>query len=333
MNKLSDNIVMQNYKGKLRLEPSPHVRDNTTTRTLMTDVVIALVPAGIGAVYYYGLKALWLIIACVVAAALTELFWQKLSKKPVTISDMSAVVTGVLLAYNLPPDIPLWIAVVGSIFAILVIKQLFGGIGQNFMNPALSARVMMLLSWGLYMTTFRAPATAIDAVSGATPLALISQGTLPHSGAILRDLFLGNIGGCIGETSKLLLLVGGIYLIVRKVIHPRMPVAMLGSMAVMALLFGGGEGTRLYMIAAHLLSGGAMIGAFFMITDYSSSPLTIKGQWIYGIGCGVLTMIIRLWGATPEGASYAILLMNAATPLIERLTHPKTFGEERLKRT
>ncbi|MDO5707425.1 MAG: RnfABCDGE type electron transport complex subunit D [Andreesenia angusta] len=298
---------------------APHVLSSENTNKIMRDVVIAMMPALIGAVYFFGLPALKLTLISVAAAVLTEFLIQKLSKKPVTISDLSAVVTGILLAYNIPSTAPWWLPIIGSVFAIGIAKQAFGGIGQNFINPALAGRAMLLASWPVLMTTWVSPGP--DAVSTATPLAILknpSAGELPS----LMDAFLGNIGGCIGETSVILLLIGGIYLIIRKVISWKTPVAYILTVAILTFIFAGGWEPMLY----HICSGGLILGAFFMATDYPSTPITGKGKIIFGIGAGILTTVIRLKGGYPEGVSYSILLMNLAAPLIEKFTQPKVFG-------
>ncbi len=297
---------------------APHILSERNVTSVMRDVIIALIPAIIGSIYFFGFNAIKLTLIAVVAAVLTEFIIQKLTKKPVAITDLSAVITGILLAFNIPPTAPWWIAVIGSVFAIAIAKQAFGGIGQNFINPALAGRAMLLASWPVIMTTWVSPGA--DAVSTATPLALLKTGgELPP----LFDTFIGNIGGTIGETSVVLLLIGGIYLMVRGVISWRTPLTYILTVAIMTLIFGGGVTPMLY----HLCSGGLMLGAFFMATDYPTTPITPKGKIIFGIGAGILTAVIRLKGGYPEGVSYSILLMNLATPLIEKFTQPKVFGE------
>ena len=329
---------MNNIIKNLTMSASPHIRTNNSTRLVMQDVLIALLPATIGSVVFFGVNALIIIIVSILSAVLSEFVWQKATKQAVTINDLSAAVTGLLIAFNLPPTVPIYIPIVGSVFAIIIVKQLFGGIGHNFMNPALSARVMLMLSFGASFAVFAVPGTAtpsmifsgIDVVSKATPLALIRAGN-GFSALPISAMFFGNIGGSLGETSALLLLIGGIYLVIKKVISVRIPVASLVSIMVMAIVFGGSNGLfsgGLDLALAHVLSGGALLGSIFMATDYSSSPLTSKGQIIFGAGIGVLTMVIRLWGATPEGMSYAVLIMNAFAPLIDHLTIKKSFGEQ-----
>ncbi|WP_416197683.1 MAG: Ion-translocating oxidoreductase complex subunit D [Sporanaerobacter sp.] len=311
---------------------SPHIRSEETVRRIMLDVVIALLPAVIGSIYFFGFNAFKLILVSVISSVVFEALIQKVFKKPVTVDDFSAVVTGILLAFNLPASAPWWLPVVGSAFAIIVVKQFFGGLGQNFMNPALAARAMLLSSWPSLMSTYVAPGA--DAVTSATPLAIMKYGfsdagasaSVAEAGNVLpalKDMFLGNIAGAIGETSALLLLIGAAYLLIRGVISWRIPFAYIGTTVLVLLLFG----VEAEYIPYHIFAGGLILGAFYMATDYSSSPVTPWGQIIFGIGAGFLTALIRVKGGYPEGVSYSILLMNIATPLIERFTKPKVFGE------
>lgn len=307
--------------NKLTVAPSPHMKSSETTSSIMTNVVIAMVPAMIAAVLIFGMDALILIVTCVVSCVVSEFLYNKLCKRPSTIGDMSAVVTGVLLAFNLPSGLPVWMAVVGSICAIVVVKQLFGGLGQNFANPAITARVILLISFTQEMTTWAAPnfgLRAFEDVAGATPLAVVAQGTM-YKLPSYTEMFLGFRGGSLGETCILALLIGGAYLIWKKIIHPATPIAFLGTMVVMSVLLGTDP---LYQ----LMGGGAVLGAFFMATDYSSSPPTVSGKIIFGIGCGVITMIVRMFGSYPEGVSFAILLMNIINPHICNFTGSKPFG-------
>lgn len=301
----------------LVVSSSPHIRSNENIQTIMRDVVIALMPAALFGIYNFGLKALIVLILCIGSAVVCEALYQKLTKRKVTVNDFSAVITGLLLGLNLPHTVPWWIPIIGSVFAIIIVKQLFGGLGQNFMNPALASRAFLLISFAGIMTNWQ-----IDGVSTATPLALLNEATAPK----LMDLFIGNIAGSIGETSVIALLIGGIYLLLRKVISWRIPVTYIATVALMVLLFGG-KGFDLNYTFYHIFSGGLMIGAFFMATDYSSSPVSATGKIIMGIGCGVLTVLIRLFGGYPEGVSFAILIMNLFVPLIDRFTIPKAFGE------
>lgn len=311
-------------ENRLLAGSSPHIKNNENTRNIMLDVIIALTPAAIAAVYFFKLQAALLILVTVLSCVIAEYIWNRLSKKSHTIKDLSAVVTGMLLAFNLSPYVPLWVAAIGGAFAIIIAKQMFGGLGHNFINPALAARAFLMASWPVQMTTWKTPGT--DAIGSATPLALIKSGSeavgeLPK----LVDLFVGNVGGCIGETSVLALLLGAAYLLIRKVITIEIPVAFIGTVGLMTWILGGDKfftGDFLY----HILSGGLMLGAFFMATDYTTSPMTKKGRIIMGIGCGLLTSVIRLYGGYPEGVSYAILLMNLAVPLIDRFLVPKSFG-------
>jgi electron transport complex protein RnfD len=289
----------------------------------MMDVAIALLPALFSGIWFFGLRALWLTIVAVGFAVVSEIAMQKIMKRPVTVKDFSAVVTGMLIAFNVPATLPLWMVAIGAIFAIVIVKQCFGGVGHNFVNPALAARAMLLASWPVDMTSWVAPGA--DAVSTATPLGLIkgaeaANQVLPG----VWDLFVGNIGGCIGETSALALLIGGLYLIYRKVISYRIPVVYIATVGILALVFSG---FNFAYVPYHIFAGGLLLGAIFMATDYSSSPMTAKGQIIFAIGCGFLTSVIRFFGGYPEGVSYSILLMNIATPLIDRFTLPRKFGE------
>lgn len=307
-------------ENKLIASSSPHIRSDETISRIMLDVIIALMPAMLASIYFFRFNALKLILLAVASAVATEVVFQKVMKKPITINDLSAVVTGILVAFNIPSSAPWWIPVVGSAFAIGIVKQFFGGIGNNFMNPALAARAMLLASWPTIMTDWVTP--GVDAVSTATPLAILkgqAEGTLPT----LTDMLIGNIGGSLGETSAVLLIIGGVYLLYRGVINWRIPFTYIGTVAVMMLIFGGGVENATYQ----LLAGGLMLGAFFMATDYATSPVTKKGQIIFGIGAGLLTSIIRLKGGYPEGVSYSILLMNVAAPLIDKYTSPRVFGE------
>lgn len=313
----------------LIVSSSPHIRTPDTTERLMKDVQYALLPAVVAAALLFGFRALGIILVSVICAVLSELVYQRLTGQEVTISDGSAAVTGILLALVLPPTVPLWLPAVGSIFAIVMVKQLFGGLGDNFLNPALTARAMMLAAWPALMTSWITP----QGVAGATPLVAIVPKTAEAANAVvpsLANLFLGYRAGSLGETSVLALLLGGGYLIWRRVIDWRIPAAFVATVGVMAWIFGGARpfaGDPLL----HVLSGGLILGAFFMATDYVTSPVTPRGRIIFGIGCGVITMLIRLWGGYPEGVCYSILIMNVATPLIDRFTAPRIFGEVRAK--
>ncbi len=309
---------------------SPHVQSKDNVQRIMLDVIIALMPALIAGVYFQGFRAGVITLLAVISCVFFEWLWEKLLKKKSTISDLSAVVTGMLLAFNLPVTIPLWMVVIGSFFAIIIVKQFFGGIGHNFMNPALAGRAFLLASWALAMTTWVAPGTYVpvfggaDVITQATPLAAYSAGAenLPS----YMDLFLGRIGGCIGETSTLAILIGGVYLLLRRVIRLRVPVIYIATVALGSWIFAGNDGLFTGDWLYQIMAGGLMLGAFFMATDYTTTPYTPKGQCLFGLGCGILTVLIRIWGGYPEGVSYSILLMNIATPLIEKVTRPKRFG-------
>ena len=320
----------------LTVSPSPHVRSGMTTQKIMGLVLLALLPVAVCGVIFFGIRALLLMLFCILISMATEAICQKLMKKPITISDGSAALTGLLLALNLPATLPLWKAAVGCIFAIAVVKQLFGGLRCNFANPAITGRVFLLLSFAGDMTTWVKPfyyhglsignqlsssagSLDLDAVTSATPLV---TGT-----ASLSNLFLGNVGGCIGETSALALLLGGLFLIFTRVISPSTPIAYLGSLGILTFFHALATGGSLTEVPYALLSGGVMIGAFFMATDYVTSPMTHKGMIIYGVAIGFLTVVIRLFGAYPEGMSFAIFIMNAFTPLINTYCKPKRFGE------
>lgn len=303
----------------LTMSLAPHIRSSDSTRKLMLDVIIAMVPAMIGSVYFYGISALILILVSVASAVGSEILIKKLFKKEILIGDLSAVVTGILLAFNLPANAPWWVAVFGSFFAIVIVKEFFGGIGSNFMNPALAARAALVASWPAIMASYVNP----DGITSATPLALIKSGSGVDALPSLSRMFIGDIGGSLGETSALLLLIGAAYLLIRKVIDWKIPVFYIGTTAVVLLLLGVNTDLMVY----HILGGGLIIGAFFMATDYSTSPITPKGKIIFAIGCGLLTALIRVKGGMPEGVSYSILLMNIMTPIIERFTKPKVFGE------
>ena len=305
----------------LHVSSSPHVRCKDTTQNLMLDVVIAMLPAAAFGVYRFGVYALVVILATVAACVASEYIWQKLMHKPITVNDCSAVVTGMILALNMPPEIPVWIPMLGGVFAIIVVKQLYGGLGQNFMNPALAARCFLLISFAGLMNDFSSAAIGFDSLTGATPLASMRAG----SGADLSALFLGLIPGTIGEVSTMALLIGGVYMIVKKVISPKIPLTYIGTFAVFVFLFGGFD---ISYTLNQICAGGLVFGAFFMATDYVTSPITPKGQVVYGVILGLITGVFRLWGASPEGVSYAIILSNLFVPMIERFTLPKAFGKE-----
>lgn len=304
------------------LSSSPHAHSPVGVSRIMLDVIIALLPATGCALWFFGLRAVWLIAACVSSAVVAEALCRLAMKRENSIGDLSAVLTGLLLALNLPPDLPLWMAVCGSVFAICIAKQVFGGLGYNPFNPALAARAFMLVSFTGVMTTWGIPrGMETDAVTCATPLALIKSGNAEQL-ASLKELFFGPVGGCIGETSALALLIGALYLLARRVITWHIPVSFLATVFVFALIKGG------VPPLFHVLSGGVMIGACFMATDYVTSPISAKGKLVFGAGCGLLTMCIRCGNGYPEGVSFAILIMNAFTPLINRFTQPRPFGRK-----
>ena len=315
---------------KLTVSASPHIRSGEDTRSIMLDVIIALIPALAVAIYMFGARALLLTLVSVAACVFFEWAYRKLLKKPSSIGDLSAVVTGILLAYCLPPSVPFWLPIVGAFFAIVIVKQLFGGIGKNFMNPALAARAF-LFSWPVLMGTWMTPlsydnffALGLDTATSATPLDALHSSLLP-SNVTLMQAFFGQIGGSMGEISAFALILGGIYLLVRRVITPRIPLSFLLTVAVLTFVFPRGNDNLTWMLW-NLCSGGVMLGAIFMATDYSTSPITRRGQLIFGIGCGALTVFIRYFGAYPEGVSYAILVMNACVWLIDKAGMPKRFG-------
>ncbi len=309
---------------RFTMSASPHVRSALTTRRIMIDVIIALLPATACGVYFFGFNALITVLVSVAAAIGTEALIQFLMKKKVTISDGSAAVTGLLLALTLPPLAPgdFYIPLFGSVFAIAIAKQCFGGLGYNFINPALAARAFLVVSWPTALTTWAMP---ISAISSATPLAALKYG---GEGVVLSpyiDMFLGNVGGSIGETSALALLIGAVYLLSRNVINWRIPVVYIGVVALFTWVASPGglfTGDALY----HVLAGGLMLGAIYMATDYTTSPMTNTGRVIFAAGCGILTGVIRLWGGYPEGVCYAILIMNLAVPLLDRKFRPRVFG-------
>lgn len=298
----------------LNVSSSPHVRTQTTTKGIMYDVAIAMIPAAAYGVYQFGIKALLIILVTVAACMLSEFVYQSLMGLPVTISDGSALVTGLILALNMPPEIPLWIPFLGGVFAIIVVKQVFGGLGQNFMNPALAARCFLLISFTGRMSTF-----VLDGASGATPLAMMRAGQQVDTAA----MFIGKIPGTIGEVSTLALLIGAAYLLIKKVISIRIPGTYILTFAIFMFLFGGRDGGY---VLAQVCGGGLIFGAFFMATDYVTSPITVKGQIVFGILLGILTGVFRLWGGSAEGVSYAIIFCNILVPLIEKVTMPVAFG-------
>ena len=329
--------------SKLTVSASPHMQGSATVTAIMLDVIIALIPALFAGVAVFGFRAALVIAVCIISCVAFEGISRKIMKRHSTLGDMSAVVTGLLLAFNLPANIPLWMCVVGSFVAIVVVKQFFGGIGQNFANPAITARIVLLVSFAGAMTSFPLPSSyAVDAVAGATPLAqlstinpdgnitlqlkqLISDGELPS----LLHMFFGARQGCIGEVCSVALILGAVYLLARGVIKLTIPAFYIGCVAVFMFI---ASDFNIYYTAYELLGGGLLLGAFFMATDYTTSPVNKKGKIVFGIGCGLFTCVIRLYCSVPEGVSYAILLMNIACPLIEKLTAPKYFGFVKTKK-
>ena len=308
---------------KLSGSHSPHIQHEDSSRGIMIDVIIALLPATVGGCILFGWKAALVVLTCVVTAVVAEFVCCKIMKRPNSIGDCSAIVTGILLALNLPPELPLWMAAIGSIVAIVVVKQMFGGLGHNFANPAITARIALLVSFPSAMTAWTAPLGTTEIVTGATDATSMAT-PLTTDAYSYSQLFMGQVPGCIGETFKLLIILGGLYLVFRRVITPVIPVCMVGTVALMSWIFGEDP---LYMI----LSGGLILGAIFMATDYVTSPINWKGHIIFGIGCGIITFVIRYFGHLPEGVSYSILLMNLFVPYINKITVPKPFGWEAAK--
>lgn len=333
------------------ISSAPHVRSSESTTKIMYWVIIALIPATIGSIYIFGPRALWMTLVAIVSALMTELICQKIMKRRITIFDGSAILTGILLAFNLPAEAPFWIPAVGSFVSIFIGKQVFGGLGYNPMNPALVGRAFLMASWPVHMTSFQtvpigSSLSGIDSITSATPLNVFKsvREILTHGSdytpekfnearEILSELygsydnlFFGQVGGCIGETSALLLIVGALFLMYKRIIGWKIPVSYIGTVFILTWIFGGHNGYFTGNPVFHILSGGLMLGAFFMATDMVTTPVTFKGRLLFGFGCGIITVVIRLWGGYPEGVSYSILLMNLTTPLLNRYTRPKTFG-------
>ena len=312
---------------KLIVSSSPHIRTPRGTQVIMLDVLIALAPAFLASIIFFGWKPILLTAVSAASCVFFEWGYRKLLRKSDSYADLSAVVTGVLLAFCLPPTAPWWLPIIGAFFAIVIVKQLFGGIGKNFLNPALAGRAFLLASYAVLMTSWR-PANfeaVADAATYATPMASLSGGALSSSS--LGAMLIGNVGGCIGEISAVALLLGGAWLVYRKVISLRIPLSFIGTVAVVTLIFSRGNSHFLWMLQ-NVFSGGLMLGAIFMATDYCTSPVTPKGQIIFGIGCGLLTVLIRYFGSYPEGVSYAILIMNLTVWMIDKNTAPRRFGTE-----
>lgn len=306
--------------GNIYVESSsPHIHRGDSTNTIMRDVIIALLPALLAGIYVFKLQALMVVALSVASCVVGEFLWQKIFKQDITVGDLSAVVTGILLAFTLPPAVPYYIPIVGGFFAILIVKQLFGGMGKNFLNPALASRAFLMVTWPAAMAIW-----TIDGVATATPLEMLRQSEA--AAPSLWSVFLGNTGGSIGETSGLALILGAIYLLYRDIITWEVPVTYMGSVFLLSLLFSGSN-SPLRFALYEVLAGGLLLGAIYMATDYVTSPVTKRGKYIMGLGCGVLTFLLRIVGRTPEGVCYSILIMNLFVPMIERHTIPRTFGE------
>lgn len=333
-NQKNINEGVMDYPELLNVSPSPHIKNPDTTQSIMLRVIIALLPACMWGVYSFGLRAAEIMAVCVASSVLFEWLFQKIMKRKNTVADLSAAVTGLLIGMNLPAAAPLWMGVAGSLFAIVVVKGLFGGIGKNIVNPALAARVFMF-AWPFEMGLFTKAGerindlsvtfTGVDAIAGATPLASLDAGVLPED-ITLFDMILGNTAGCIGEVSAVLLILGGLYLLYTKVITWHIPVAFIGTVAILTFAFPIGTVNVTDFMLSNVFSGGLMLGAIFMATDYVTSPVTAKGQLIYGVGCGLITVFIRYFGGYAEGVSFAILIMNLLVGYIDKVTMPKRFG-------
>ena len=323
---------MTDYKNlKLIASSSPHIRSNEDTRSIMLDVIIALLPAMGWSIYCFGIKALVLTLVSVVSCVFFEWAYRKLMKKSCMVGDLSAVVTGMLLSFVCPVDLPWWVIIIGAFFSIVVVKQLYGGIGCNFLNPALAGRAFLLASYATAMTTWAIPKIRPDVTSAATPMAIMKEGTEEAfttlmSNYSIGDMFIGKVGGSLGEVSALCLLVGGIYLLIRKVISWQIPVAYIGTVAVLTLIAAPAGMDNVQYMLYNVFGGGLMLGAIFMATDYATSPVTKPGQLIFGVGCGLLTCFIRRFGSYPEGVCYSILIMNCTTWLLDKYVRPTIYG-------
>lgn len=323
---------MTDYKNlKLIASSSPHIRSNEDPRSIMLDVIIALLPAMGWSIYCFGIKALVLTLVSVVSCVFFEWAYRKLMKKSCMVGDLSAVVTGMLLSFVCPVDLPWWVIIIGAFFSIVVVKQLYGGIGCNFLNPALAGRAFLLASYATAMTTWAIPKIRPDVTSAATPMAIMKEGTEEAfttlmSNYSIGDMFIGKVGGSLGEVSALCLLVGGIYLLIRKVISWQIPVAYIGTVAVLTLIAAPAGMDNVQYMLYNVFGGGLMLGAIFMATDYATSPVTKPGQLIFGIGCGLLTCFIRRFGSYPEGVCYSILIMNCTTWLLDKYIRPTIYG-------
>ena len=324
---------MTDYKNlKLIASSSPHIRSNENTRSIMLDVIIAMLPALVWAIYNFGFKALISVVVSIVACLFWEWLYRKLLKKPQSIGDLSAVVTGMLLAFVCPPELPWWALIIGAFFSIVVVKQLYGGIGCNFLNPALAGRAILLASYATAMTTWTLPTSKVDTVvSTATPLAIMKEGTVEKFTELtanysVGDMFIGRVGGSLGEVSALALLLGFVWLLIRKVISWHTPVAFIGTVAILTLISAPAGIDNVQYMLYNVFGGGLMLGAIFMATDYATSPVTKPGQLIFGLGCGLLTCFIRRFGSYPEGVCYSILIMNCTTWLLDKYIRPTIYG-------
>ena len=324
---------MTDYKNlKLIASSSPHIRSNENTRSIMLDVIIAMLPALVWAIYNFGFKALLSVVVSIVACLFWEWLYRKLLKKPQSIGDLSAVVTGMLLAFVCPPELPWWALIIGAFFSIVVVKQLYGGIGCNFLNPALAGRAILLASYATAMTTWTLPTSKVDTVvSTATPLAIMKEGTVEKFTELtanysVGDMFIGRVGGSLGEVSALALLLGFVWLLIRKVISWHTPVAFIGTVAILTLISAPAGIDNVQYMLYNVFGGGLMLGAIFMATDYATSPVTKPGQLIFGIGCGLIACFIRRFGSYPEGVCYSILIMNCTTWLLDKYIRPTIYG-------
>ncbi|MGM9535678.1 MAG: RnfABCDGE type electron transport complex subunit D [Intestinibacter sp.] len=323
-------------ENKFIVSSSPHIRSNEDTSYIMKQVVIALLPAAIAGLYFFRMSALYVMFFCILGTVGSEFIWEKITKQKSTIGDFSAVVTGLLLSFNVPASLPWWMCLLGGVFAIVIVKMMFGGLGNNFVNPALAARAFLLASFPVPMTKWTqagvnwvGSTAAADAVTTATPLSFLKSGAaglqgLADNGISMTDMLIGNIGGCVGETCAVLILLGGIYLIYKGIISYIMPVCYLGTIFILTFLLGG---FNIQFAVSEILAGGVMLGGFFMLTDYTTSPMTQKGQIIYAVLAGIICSVIRLYGGYPEGCSYSILLANVMTPLIDKYVNNRVFGE------
>ncbi|MEK6790463.1 MAG: RnfABCDGE type electron transport complex subunit D [Deltaproteobacteria bacterium] len=326
---MQEDSAQGQWTDRLIVASSPHLLTTDNIPRIMHSVIMALVPAMAASVYFFGFKALLLIVVCLVASLLTEWGFQRIRSKPITIYDGSAAITGILLGLTLPPGFSIFGAILGSVFAVGIGKQLFGGLGFNIFNPALLGRAFLMATYPVMMTTWETPRTiakAVDAVSAATPLALMK---FEHKFAPAMDLFVGNVSGSIGETSAIAIIIGGLYLRYKGYVNWKLPLGYLGSMAVFSGIFWLMDPVTYPSPLFHILAGGAMLAAWFMVTDMVTSPVTALGQWIFAISAGIIAVVIRLWGGLPEGVMYSILLMNALVPLINKYTRPTVFGAER----